>query len=58
MANEDSIIKQGRSLGARKISILEKYKDGAIKVVFICDAFNICYKVKGNLFDQLYIDYC
>lgn len=54
--NEDRIIKHGESLGARKINILEKY-DGSLKVIFICSDFNICYLVKGSLFDQLYIDY-
>lgn len=57
MINESLIIKHGKSLGAKKINVLEKYEDGSAKIIFICDTFNICYKVKGSLFDQIYIDY-
>ena len=55
--NEQRIINHGKSLGARKINVLEKYDDGSLKVLYICGDFNICYKIKGSLFDQVYIDY-
>lgn len=56
--NKNLIIKHGESLGAKKIMLLNKYDDGSVEVVFICNDFNVCYRVKGSLFHQIYIDYC